>query len=226
MVRRTGSWPRLANPQPDTRGLLVWHRDRPGEHPGRLRRRDLRRRDLRRVGGTSAATGIVQLNTEPVNLVLWEQWGGSGPNAEAMTAVIDAYEASHPGITDRRRADRGTDNAKILTAISGGKPPFDMLDMGLGLFLGSWASKGALMPLEDFIQRSNLDTSLYVRLMLQAMQVSGKQYALPFMGFNNGLIYNKKLFEAAGLDPNKPPTEHRGAHGVRREDDQGRAKRA
>ena len=31
-------------------------------------------------------------------------------------------------------------------------------------------------------------------------------YALPFMDFTAGLLYNKKLFAAAGLNPNDPPT--------------------
>jgi multiple sugar transport system substrate-binding protein len=155
---------------------------------------------------SGAAGGLVPLSSGPVHLVMWEQWGGSGPNAEAMKSMIDAYQKSHPGVIIEDVAIAGTDNAKILTAMSGGKPPFDILDMGLGLYLGSWASKGALMPLEDFIKRSNLDTGLYVDSMLKAMQVNGKQYALPFMGFNTGLIYNKQLFQAAGLDPNKPPT--------------------
>ena len=154
----------------------------------------------------SSTSGYVPLSSGPVHLVMWEQWGGSGPNAEAMKAMIKAYEDSHPGVTIDDVSIAGTDNAKILTAMSGGKPPFDILDMGLGLYLGSWAAKGALMPLDDFIARSKLDTSLYVDSMWKAMQVNGKQYALPFMGFLTGLIYNKALFQAAGLDPNKPPT--------------------
>ncbi|MGW7608607.1 ABC transporter substrate-binding protein [Streptomyces sp. NPDC054766] len=35
--------------------------------------------------------------------------------------------------------------------------------------------------------------------------VDGKIYGVPRTGYSMGLIYNKKLFEKAGLDPNKPP---------------------
>ncbi|WP_406175704.1 ABC transporter substrate-binding protein [Streptomyces sp. NBC_00996] len=35
--------------------------------------------------------------------------------------------------------------------------------------------------------------------------VDGKIYGIPRTGYSMGLIYNKKLFEKAGLDPNKPP---------------------
>ena len=36
--------------------------------------------------------------------------------------------------------------------------------------------------------------------------VDGKIYGVPRTGYSMGLIYNKKLFEQAGLDPEKPPT--------------------
>jgi multiple sugar transport system substrate-binding protein len=35
--------------------------------------------------------------------------------------------------------------------------------------------------------------------------VDGKIYGVPRTGYSMGLIYNKKLFQQAGLDPNKPP---------------------
>ncbi|MFI7684327.1 ABC transporter substrate-binding protein [Streptomyces griseoaurantiacus] len=35
--------------------------------------------------------------------------------------------------------------------------------------------------------------------------VDGKVYGVPRTGYSMGLIYNKKLFEQAGLDPEKPP---------------------
>lgn len=35
--------------------------------------------------------------------------------------------------------------------------------------------------------------------------VDGKIYGVPRTGYSMGLIYNKKLFEEAGLDPEKPP---------------------
>ena len=36
--------------------------------------------------------------------------------------------------------------------------------------------------------------------------VDGKIYGIPRTGYSMGLIYNKKLFAQAGLDPDKPPT--------------------
>jgi ABC-type glycerol-3-phosphate transport system substrate-binding protein len=36
--------------------------------------------------------------------------------------------------------------------------------------------------------------------------VDGKVYGIPRTGYSMGLIYNRKLFRKAGLDPDKPPT--------------------
>ncbi|MEU5086344.1 extracellular solute-binding protein [Streptomyces sp. NPDC021356] len=36
--------------------------------------------------------------------------------------------------------------------------------------------------------------------------VDGKIYGIPRTGYSMGLIYNRKLFQKAGLDPDKPPT--------------------
>ncbi|MEU6809835.1 extracellular solute-binding protein [Streptomyces sp. NPDC046831] len=36
--------------------------------------------------------------------------------------------------------------------------------------------------------------------------VDGKVYGIPRTGYSMGLVYNRRLFERAGLDPDKPPT--------------------
>ena len=132
---------------------------------------------------------------------MWQQWGG-GHEEDALKQVIKGYEALHPNVTIDEVPV--TDDSKILTAISGGNPP-DILDLVSSLPLGEWASKGALMPLDSFIQQSGLDTSQYVPAALTAMKVNDKVFGLPFMDFNVGLVYNKALFSQAGLDPNSPP---------------------
>ncbi len=41
---------------------------------------------------------------------------------------------------------------------------------------------------------------------MNGMKDSGKLYALPTTNYKMGLIYNRKLFQQAGLDPDNPPT--------------------
>ncbi len=91
-----------------------------------------------------------------------------------------------------------TNDAKILSAISGGNPP-DIIDLGGTIQLASWANEGAIMPLNSFIAASKLNMSQFVPDALKPVTVNGQVYALPFMDFTAGLLYNKKLFAAAGL---------------------------
>ena len=126
---------------------------------------------------------------------MWQQWGG-GHQQEALDAAIKQYEALHPTVTITETPV--TNNAKILAAITGGNPP-DVVDLGTSLPLGSWASQGAVQPLDSLISSTKLDTSVFNQTALEGLKVGGKTYALPFQVFNIALLYNKKLFTAAGL---------------------------
>lgn len=132
-----------------------------------------------------------------VTLTMWQQWGG-GHERAMLDSLIKKYEHTHPGVTINETPV--TNNAKILAAMTGGNPP-DIVDLGNSLPLGSWASVGALTDLDPLIKSSGLDTSVYVQSAFNALKVNGKTYGLPFQIFNAGLIYNKKLFRAAGLQP-------------------------
>jgi multiple sugar transport system substrate-binding protein len=154
------------------------------------------------TSSSSSATTSPSAGNNKVTLTMWQQWGG-GHERTTLDALIKKYEAVHPNITINEVPV--TNNAKILASITGGNPP-DIIDLGNSLPLGAWASVGAVMPLDDFIKKSGLDTNQYIQSALGGMKVDGKIYGLPFQVFNAGLIYNKALFTAAGLDPNKPPT--------------------
>ncbi|NJP44674.1 ABC transporter substrate-binding protein [Actinacidiphila epipremni] len=42
--------------------------------------------------------------------------------------------------------------------------------------------------------------------VLDILKDNGRLYGLPTTNYSMGLIYNRKIFQEAGLDPNKPPT--------------------
>jgi multiple sugar transport system substrate-binding protein len=134
---------------------------------------------------------------------MWQQWASNGPNAVALNAAIKEYESLHPNITISTTYI--TNDAKILAAISGGNPP-DLIDLGTSIEVGGWGAAGALLPLNSYIKASGLKTSVYVKAAVTAVTEGSNIYGLPFMDFNAGLLYNKKLFAAAGLNPNDPPT--------------------
>ncbi len=135
-----------------------------------------------------------------VHLTMWQQWGG-GHEEAALNGAIKQYEHLHPNIQITETPV--TNDAKILSAITGGTPP-DILDLGTTLQLAAWATQGAITPLNSYISASKLNLSQYVPDALKPVTVNGHIYALPFMDFTTGLLYNKKLFAAAGISG--PPT--------------------
>jgi multiple sugar transport system substrate-binding protein len=142
---------------------------------------------------SSSSSGVV-------HLTMWQQWGG-GHEEAALNTAIKQYEHLHPNVQITQTPV--TNDAKILSAITGGNPP-DILDLGTTLQLAAWATQGAITPLNSYISASKLNLSQYVPDALKPVTVNGHIYALPFMDFTTGLLYNKKLFAAAGISG--PPT--------------------
>lgn len=60
-------------------------------------------------------------------------------------------------------------------------------------------------PVQDFIDAEKYDVSDLETNVLAYYTVDGRQWSMPFNTSNPMLYYNKDMFKAAGLDPEKPP---------------------
>jgi len=91
---------------------------------------------------------------------------------------------------------------KVLTALLSGNPP-DVV----GQFspVVKWASRMALRPLDDFIERDGLDSSLFFPSLWKEMKWQGHIFAIPVYTASYALFINKRLFREAGLDPDLIP---------------------
>lgn len=142
-------------------------------------------------------------NSEEIDLgekiVFWHSW--SGYEEEFLRKLADEYTAEK-GVEVELLQTK--DFTTVLTAISGGTPP-DLLMMSDMSRAYELASSGALMPLADFMERDGISEDIFLDTAIQSGYFDGTLYALPHMGFCDGLYWNKDLFEEAGLDPNSPP---------------------
>lgn len=102
----------------------------------------------------------------------------------------------------------GMDPQKLSTAIAGGVPP-DLVRQDR-FTVGDWAARDAFQTLDDLIARDRKRpdgiraAEFYRATWLEAVY-KGHVYAIPDSTDDRALFYNKSLFRAAGLDPNKPP---------------------
>jgi multiple sugar transport system substrate-binding protein len=120
-------------------------------------------------------------------------WGG--PEGEALEKVIAKFNSSQDKIEVKGAST--PDFQKQLAAMSGAQG-FDVSDH-FGSTVGSWASKGILEPLDDYMKAEGYDTGDFVPTALQSNQYQGKTYALPIAVHTLLLMYNKKLFADAGI---------------------------
>ncbi len=91
---------------------------------------------------------------------------------------------------------------KVLTSILSGDPP-DVVNLVSPV--AKWASRLALVPLDNFIKEDNFDSSKFFNSLWKEMEYRKSIYAVPLYSNSYAFFYNKKLFREAGLDPNKPP---------------------
>lgn len=108
-----------------------------------------------------------------------------------------AYEAENPNVKiNIQTVGGGDDYGAALRAIfqSGNEPT--IFNIGGPQDVEDWMSK-----LEDLSDQPWVDLAL--EGMLSGVTVDGKVYALPFNIEGYGLVYNKGIFEAAGIDGSK-----------------------
>jgi len=91
---------------------------------------------------------------------------------------------------------------KILTAVLSGNPP-DLISQFSPV--AQMASRMALMPLNDFIQKDDFDSTIFFPALWKEMKWYGETFALPIKTASYAFFYNNELFREAGLDPTKPP---------------------
>lgn len=91
---------------------------------------------------------------------------------------------------------------KFLTAAVGNVPP-DLFE-----YFGpvaQWSTRGALLPLDEFMERDGYDRSKIFPALWDEMQWDGRTYAIPTGTANEAFYWNKAHFREAGLDPDRPP---------------------
>lgn len=122
-----------------------------------------------------------------------------------INLVADAWNESHDTKVKVTLVPSGDFIQKLATSAASGNAP-DLASIDL-VYLPYFASTGALediteqadgLPYKDSLSPSHRALATY----------NERTYALPFTGEGSVLFYNKSLFKAAGLDPEKPPKNY------------------
>ena len=130
----------------------------------------------------------------------WEKW--SGFEAASMQDIVDDFNHSQDRIEVRMLSVSEVDT-KLLLATASGHPP----DLA-GLWsenIPDFSEKGALTPLDRGLAKAGITADRYIPFYWELCRHRGFTWGLPTTPGCVALFYNKKLFRAAGLDPERPP---------------------
>jgi multiple sugar transport system substrate-binding protein len=147
------------------------------------------------VGGSQSE--VTSAPVEPTTIKVMSFFAFDNPEVE--TAVVAAFEAANPDIKVEFESVPMSDIfLKYKTLIAGDEAP-DVMAMNLENSY-TFASLGALAPLDDLIAQSGYDLSTVYQSTLDMFKVDGVQYSMPATFSDVVLFYNKDLFDEAGLD--------------------------
>jgi len=129
--------------------------------------------------------------TEPVTIT-YCNFNASGGNEETLQKMYEAFHAQYPDITVKIETIGYNDYfTQMQTRVAGGTAP-DCYELNIENF-AAYANKGLLAEITGADFSGLNDTAL------SAFNVNGKQYGLPGNFSNVVLIYNKDLFDKAGV---------------------------
>lgn len=123
----------------------------------------------------------------------------SGPEGEAMQKIVDAFNASQDAIAVKGVSNPDTQRQLAQMTSRNGFDVSDNFDSNIA----TWASKGALEPLDEYMSAESYDTKDFIERVMGKMQFDGKTWSLPIAVHTTLMLTNTALLDEAGV---KPPT--------------------
>ena len=114
-----------------------------------------------------------------------------------IAAAIDLFEAEYPNIhVTHVPISYDEINEKIAVMVPVGEGP-DIVNPFYG-WVPLWVKSGFLAPLpEDMFPKDEIEATYFP--VVDAMYIDGQLYGLPFNQSNWAILYNKDMYEAAGI---------------------------
>jgi multiple sugar transport system substrate-binding protein len=137
----------------------------------------------------------------PVTLTFWH--GYTDAEADSLNTLIDAWNAENPDVQiDTLFVNNDKALQKLTVALQGGEPPD--ITYQYGSSLPQLAAAPGLVDLTDWVQQPDVDWEDFVAGARTAATFEGKILGVPALIDNLAVVYNKELFDDAGLDHPSP----------------------
>lgn len=141
---------------------------------------------------------------DPITIDFWH--GLTGPDGAFLEEMVNTYnETNEDGIFVQLSVyhwDVFFDRWVAQTAA--GDPP-DLVIYHINE-MPQYAEEGVVVPIDDLVAEVGVDMSQYTDAVVGMSTWKGQLYGIPLDIHPIGMYYNVDYVEAAGLDPNSPPT--------------------
>lgn len=135
-----------------------------------------------------------------VTIRYWTGW--SGHEMGIQKRIVDRFNETHPNI-HVEITSVASSYEKVKMSFATGDPP-DVCSAIWADELAGYAMRGALTPLDDYLKKSHRSAEEYMPGIWDMFQYGGHTWALNVTTNSIFLLYNKKVFEEAGINPNTP----------------------
>jgi multiple sugar transport system substrate-binding protein len=144
--------------------------------------------------GSMCFTALAEDETVTINFQTWSD------EEELFTELIRIYEEKHPNVKINMTCTPSGDSYTVkLQTVLGGGGDVDVFGLSTAPGLAEYVNKGAVMALDDMIAASGNDMS-GIQSITDSMKIDGKTYGLPYKTSSWFVIYNKDIFDAAGVE--------------------------
>ncbi|GGM38635.1 ABC transporter substrate-binding protein [Paraliobacillus quinghaiensis] len=155
------------------------------------------------TNGSDSSNSSDSGSTETQEISFWAPF--SGADGPFMKKIVDDYNASQDDYQVDFQIVPQTDYYKTVDlSFNGGDNTPDVLIMH-GDQIFTYSEKDILKPLDDILG-GDVTAAQYHERGIEGATVNGEIYGLPLDIHPLMFYWNKDMFEAAGLDPEQPPT--------------------
>lgn len=141
-----------------------------------------------------------QTATDPIKITFWNSF--TGADGDMLTDLVNRYnEENTDGITVEMDISSDFDS-QLSTAFAAGTGPTMILSSSAYRFTyGDY-----MQNISDVFDKTSLDKTDFIQSYLDYCSEGDNLYFVPFQIVGYYMYWNKDLFQAAGLDPDTPPS--------------------
>lgn len=137
-------------------------------------------------GGNESANGV--------EIVVWT--GSEYANDEFGKESEERFKAKHPEITVKTVVHDGDRVADFITASAAGNAP-DEVAISFPM-LSKLVFNGLIAPIDEYWNQWE-ESQYFLPEVIENCKINGKLYGIPGETYLMGIVYNKRLFEEAGI---------------------------